>query len=525
MAKLLPLILAGILTTLLHEAQASLPPGPAVEVLVTPKGPMSSCKKSKMSVVFQSIKSKKGIVYSRTYTHQEMLKCFGSPQPNAATFVDCVNAAAVAGHSTLYFDGATCSTYNVTVPSHACADQKAAVANYIAIYQANPPLFKPNFGSFKLFTVAATLKASTNNDFDVTWTTDDGGCNYPGFFVSFSGQEKYVETTSSQTTIENIPECSNTDVIVSFGLPTGEKFGTTAQTTIPAYGKVLTVAATLTAGTNNSFDVTWTADDVGCKYPGFIVSFSGQENYVEGTLFKTTIENIPRCGIVFSVSFGQSTGEKFGTTATVATTKPEPQGSWPFNVVPGFTMEANLFPNKTIIVSYDASPGCGSFTKFNIRFGIKYTDETRTGPDLDFPISEPKGTIEIGTVAVPDICLTSSLSVTYIQVTDGGEVSDTYELELPLNELGKISLYPYEQVESDIVVSWPTDLTPYDVCGVLPGTTLTFKRQDNGNTFTAPISDGRITLTNVGFDEKAKFDVEVDSLGINLVAVSISAGR
>ncbi|XP_018017086.2 uncharacterized protein LOC108673729 [Hyalella azteca] len=272
MAKLLPLILAGILTTVLHEAQANLPPGPAVDVFVTPKGPMTSCKKTKRSVVFQSIKSKKGIVYNRTYTHPEILKCFGSSQSSAATFRDCVNAAAVAGHSTLSFDGTTCSTYNATVPSHACADQKAAAANYVAIYQANPTLVKPNFGNFKVLTVAATLTASTNNNFDVTWTSNDGGCNYPGFIVSFSGQEKYVETktrrskTSPQTTIENIPGCS-TNVTVSFGLPTREKFGTTAQ--------------------------------------------------------------------------------------TLATTKPEPQRSWPFNVMMGYTMEANLFPNKTIIVSYD----------------------------------------------------------------------------------------------------------------------------------------------------------------------------
>ncbi|XP_047738445.1 uncharacterized protein LOC125178527 [Hyalella azteca] len=229
MAKLFPLILAGILTTVLHEAQANLPTGPAVDVLVTPKSPMTSCKKTKSSVVFRSIMSKNGIVYNRTYTHPELLKCFISSQPSAPTFRDCVNAAAVAGHSTLYFNGTTCTTYNATFPSHACADQKAAAANYVAIYQANPPLVKPNFGNFKVLTVAATRTASTNNNFDVTWTAEDGGCNYPGFIVSFSGQEKYVETTSSQTTIENIPECSSTDVIVSFGLPTGEKFGTTAQ--------------------------------------------------------------------------------------------------------------------------------------------------------------------------------------------------------------------------------------------------------------------------------------------------------
>jgi hypothetical protein len=77
--------------------------------------------------------------------------------------------------------------------------------------------------------------AGTSNNFDVTWTTEDGGCNYPGFFVSFSGQEKYVETkikrstSLPQTTIENVSECS-TNVTVSFGLSTGEKFGTTAQT-------------------------------------------------------------------------------------------------------------------------------------------------------------------------------------------------------------------------------------------------------------------------------------------------------
>ncbi|XP_047740286.1 uncharacterized protein LOC108667908, partial [Hyalella azteca] len=145
MAKLLPLILAGILTTVLHEAQANLPPGPAVDVLVTPNGPMASCKKNKRSVVFQSIKSKKGNVYSRTYTHPAILKCFGSFQPSTVTIGDCVNAAAVAGHSTLYFNGTACLTYNATFPSHACADQQAAAANYLAIYQANPPLVKPNF--------------------------------------------------------------------------------------------------------------------------------------------------------------------------------------------------------------------------------------------------------------------------------------------------------------------------------------------------------------------------------------------
>ncbi|XP_047739556.1 uncharacterized protein LOC108674505 isoform X2 [Hyalella azteca] len=436
MAKLLPLILAGILTTLLHEAQASLPPGPAVDVLVTPKGSMASCKKTKRSVVFQSIKSKKGIVYNRAYTHPEILKCFISSQPSAVTFRDCVNAAAVAGHSTLSFNGTTCSTYNATVPSHACADQKAAAANYIAIYQANPPLVKPNFGNFKVLTVAANLTASTNNNFDVTWTANDGGCNYPGFFVSFSGQEKYVETTSSQTTIENVPGCS-ANVTVSFGLPTGEKFGTTAQ--------------------------------------------------------------------------------------TVATTKPAPQNSWPFNVVPGYTMEANFFPNKTIIITYDASPGCGSFTKFKIEIGIKYTETGRRGPELNFPISEPKGTIEIDTADVPEICLTSYLVITYTQMTDGERHYDMYQLNLPLNGLGEANLYPYHQIGlNDVVFNWPTDLTPYDICGVLSGTNLTIKKQDDGSTFTAPISDGRITLPNMANIVQADVDVQVDSLGIKLATISVS---
>ncbi|XP_018018656.1 uncharacterized protein LOC108675176 [Hyalella azteca] len=433
MAKLLPMILAGILTTVLHEAQADLPTGPAVDVLVIPNGPMASCKTTKAvrSVVFQSIKSKKGIVYNRAYTHPEILNCFGSSQPSAATFRDCVNAAAVAGHSTLSFDGTTCSTYNATVPSHACADQEAAAANYIAIYQANPPLVKPNFENFKVLTVAATLTADTTNNFDVTWTAEDGGCNYPGFIVSFSGQEKYVETTSSQTTIENVPGCG-TDVIVSFGLPTGEKFGTTAQ--------------------------------------------------------------------------------------TVATIEPEPQEYWPFNDVPGYTLEANLFPNKTVIVNYDVSPGCGSFTQFSIVFVIRYTDFSRELPYLVFPISEPKGTIEIGTADVPDICLTLLLDIGYTQTTDGGDIMDNRVFSLPLDGLSYESLYPYEVVGSDVVIHWPTDLTPYDVCGVLTGTDLKFVADQ---TYMAPISDGTITLPNQDLLLLTFITVLDDSLGVILVQIFV----
>ncbi|XP_047737465.1 uncharacterized protein LOC108673386 [Hyalella azteca] len=437
MAKLLPLILAGILTTVLHEAQASLPTGPAVDVLVTPKGPMAACKKTKRSVVFQSIMSKKGIMYNRAYTYPAILKCFTSSQPSAATFRDCVNAAAVAGHSTLSFDGTTCLTYNATVPSHACADQKAAAANYIAIYQANPPLVKPNFGNFKVLTMAATLTASTNNNFDVTWTANDGGCNYPGLIVSFSGQEKYVETTSSQTTIENVPGCS-ANVTVSFGLPTGEKFGTTAQ--------------------------------------------------------------------------------------TVVTPIPEPQEYWPFNYVPGFTMEAKFFPNKTIIVSYDASPGCGSFTKFTIEIGIWYMDISRPNPELDFPISEPKGIIEIGTADVPDICLTFGLKITYFQTTGGVNYTDYnfFDFSLPLNGLDDESLYSYEVNGTDVVFHWPTNLTAYDVCGVLPGTTLAIKKAFGvGNTFTAPISAGNITLTNLASSLSTYVYVMDASLGVILAEVWI----
>ncbi|XP_018010226.1 uncharacterized protein LOC108667689 [Hyalella azteca] len=432
MTKLLPLILAGILTTLLHEAQASLPPGPAVDVLVTPKGSMASCKKTKRSVVFQSIKSKKGIMYNRAYTHPEILKCFGSSQPSAVTFRDCVNAAAVAGHSTLSFDGTTCSTYNATVPSHTCADQKAAAANYIAIYQANPTLVKPNFGNFKVLTVAANLKASTNNNFDVTWTSNDGGCNYPGFIVSFSGQEKYVEDTPPGTEILNVPGCS-TNVTVSFGLPTGEKFGTTAQ--------------------------------------------------------------------------------------TVVTTKPASQRRWPFNVVPGFTMEVNLYPNKTISVSYDASPGCGSFTQFSIVFNILYTDGRRN-PELIFPISEPKGTIKIGTGDVNDICLAIMLVIEYTQTTDSRNDTDDHQFFLPLYGLFDENLYSYEVNGSDVVFHWPTNLTAYDVCGVLPGTTLAIKKSfGGGNTFTAPIAAGSITLTNLASSLSTLVTVMDASLNIALAQV------
>ncbi|XP_018021742.1 uncharacterized protein LOC108677939 [Hyalella azteca] len=439
MAKFLPLILAGILTTVLHEAQANLPPGPAVDVLVTPKGPMATCKKTKRSVVFQSIMSKKGIMYSRTYTYPAILKCFKSSQPSAATFRDCVNAAALAGHSTLSFDGTTCSTYNATVPSHACADQKAAAANYIAIYQANPPLVKPNFGNFKVLTVAATRTADTNNNFDVTWTAEDGGCNYSGFVVSFSGQEKYVETTSSQTTIENIPECSSTDVTVSFGLPTGEKFGTTAHTAV--------------------------------------------------------------------------------------TTIPEPQEYSPFNEVPGYTLEVNLFPNKTIIVSYDVSPGCGSFTNFNIQFSIDYTNASRPNPDLDFPISKPKGTIVIGTADVPDICLAFGVQIVYTQTTDSGDITDGNTFQLPLDGLYDENLYSYEVGASDVFFHWPTNLTAYDFCGVLPGTTLAIqKKSGGGNIFTAPISAGSITLTDLASSLPTYVVVMDASLGVILAEVWVCQG-
>ncbi|XP_018017856.1 uncharacterized protein LOC108674422 [Hyalella azteca] len=441
MAKLLPLILAGILTTLLHEAQADLPTGPAVDVLVTSYGPMASCKKTKRSVVFQSIMSKKGIVYKRTYTYPAMLKCFGSSQSSAATFRDCVNAAAVAGHSTLYFNGTTCLTYNATVPSHACADQKAAAANYLAIYQANPPLVKPNFGNFKVLSFYANLKEGTYNNFDLTWTANDGGCNYNGFIVSFSGQNKYVETTSSQTTIEiNVPGCNMEYVTVAFGLPTGEKFG-------------------------------------------------------------------------------------YNTFMTVATPMPEPQHSWPFNVVPGFTMAANLFANKRIIISYDASPGCGSFTKFTIEFGIKYTDISRPSPKLDFPISKPKGTIVIGTGNVTDICLTSYLNITYTQTTDGRNITDDHQFKLPLFGLKNQSLYSYEVNGTDVVFHWPTDLTASDVCGVLPGTTLAIQKSFGvGNTFTAPISAGRITLTNLASSLSTDVYVNDASLNITLVLIPICTG-
>ncbi|XP_018018454.1 uncharacterized protein LOC108674976 [Hyalella azteca] len=269
---------------------------------------------------------------------------------------------------------------------------------------------------------------------DVTWTANDGGCNYTGFFISFSGQEKYVETTSSQTTIENIPGCNSTDVIVSFGLPTGEKFGTTAQ--------------------------------------------------------------------------------------TVATPKPEPQKTSPFNVVPGFTMDANLFPNKTIIVSYDASPGCGSFTKFTLLFGVEYTNSTRNVPPLVYPISEPKGKIEIGTKNVTDICLTSLLNILYNQATDGENITGLIStFFLPLSELGRDDLYPYEIGSNDVVFHWPTNLTAYDVCGVLPGTTLSIVAAEV--TYMVPISNGTITLTNLAPELPTYVDVIDDTLGINLNSILV----
>ncbi|XP_018008479.1 uncharacterized protein LOC108666171 isoform X2 [Hyalella azteca] len=215
---------------------------------------MKSCsKKVQSSVVFQTIKSKKGVVYGRTYTHPAMLKCFGSFQQSATTFMNCVNAAAVAGHSTLSFNGTTCLTYNTTVPSFSCANQQAAAANPVVIYQANPPLVQPNFGSFKVLTVAATF--DVNNNFDVTWTAEDGGCSYPGFVITVAGLVKYVETLSFHANFvvgagRNFAR-NGGNVAVAYGLPTGETFGQSLSTTA-VEATTTTTSTTTTSTTTDS---------------------------------------------------------------------------------------------------------------------------------------------------------------------------------------------------------------------------------------------------------------------------------
>ncbi|XP_018017697.1 uncharacterized protein LOC108674269 [Hyalella azteca] len=153
-----------------------------------------------------------------------------------------------------------------------------------------------------------------------------------------------------------------------------------------------------------------------------------------------------------------------------------------------------------------------------IQFVIDYTDTSRTGPTLDFPISEPKSTIVIGTAEVPDICLTRALYIGYSQPIDGQPNTGSEFFPLPLYQLGDDrNLYSYHVGGSDVDFHWPTNLTAYDVCGVLHGTTLTITAKKDGVKWMVPISNGTTTFPNLAYSLPSWVYLRVDSLNITLI--------